>query len=125
MFDLEGRAKPKAIRRRAIKMGKSLFPAAYRAAKGGLLGLGAARRSNKIRRQLAKEYERMIKTNVPWSVKELNISGGDIMELLKIPPSPVVGKILDMLWRECVARPEYNTSQKLKSLAQKHSDLLP
>jgi hypothetical protein len=62
---------------------------------------------------------------VPWSVKELNISGGDIMELLKIPPSPAVGKILDMLWRECVARPEYNTPQKLKSLAQRHSDLLP
>ncbi|MGE5494934.1 MAG: CCA tRNA nucleotidyltransferase [Burkholderiales bacterium] len=125
MFDLEGRAKPKAIRRRAIMLGKRLFPLLIELRRADFWGSGLHEGPVKSADSWQKEYERMIETNVPWSVKELNISGGDIMELLNIPPSPAVGKILDMLWRECVARPEYNTPQKLKSLALKHSDLLP
>ena len=126
MFDLEGRAKPKAIRRRAVKVGKGLFPLLIELRKADFWGSGLHEGRVKSADSWQKEYERMIKTRVPWSVKELSISGDDIMKLLNIQPSPDVGKILDMLWRECVARPEYNNPTKLKSLALSRSgDLLP
>jgi hypothetical protein len=68
----------------------------------------------------------MIEANVPWSIKELNITGSDVMQLLQIPPSPEVGHMLDMLWKECVACPQYNNPEKLKALIMAHKqDLLP
>lgn len=126
MFDLEGRAKPGTIRRRAVKVGRELFPLLIELRRADFHGSGLYDGPVASADSWQREFDSMMEEHVPWSVKELNITGSDVMRLLDIPPSPAVGKILDILWRECVARPEYNNAKKLHSLALAHAgDLLP
>jgi tRNA nucleotidyltransferase (CCA-adding enzyme) len=48
------------------------------------------------------------------SVKNLKISGNDIMEILKIEPGPKVGMILDVLLGEVLENPEKNKKEILE-----------
>jgi len=50
----------------------------------------------------------------PVSVKMLKINGTDLMELLKIKPSPKIGAILDVLLSEVVEDPKLNTKKHLE-----------
>jgi tRNA nucleotidyltransferase (CCA-adding enzyme) len=126
MFDLEGRAKPKTIRRRAVKVGRELFPLLIELRRADFWGSGRCTGPVMSADSWQKEYDRMIESKVPWSVNELNITGSDVMRLLDIPPSPVVGNILDILLKECVACPHYNNAEKLKELTIAHKqNLLP
>ena len=49
----------------------------------------------------------------PVSVKMLKINGHDLMELLKIPPGPVLGAILDVLLSEVIEDPARNNRDYL------------
>jgi len=51
----------------------------------------------------------------PVSVKMLKINGQEIMDLLKINPSPKVGMILDILLEDVLKEPKNNTKTYLKS----------
>lgn len=53
----------------------------------------------------------------PVSVKMLKINGSDLMEQLKIPPSPKIGAILDVLLSEVIENPELNTQEYLSQRA--------
>lgn len=53
----------------------------------------------------------------PVSVKMLSINGSDIMDLLKIPPSPKVGAILDVLLSEVIEDPRNNIKDDLSARA--------
>ncbi len=70
----------------------------------------------------------------PISVKMLKVNGNDVMEILKIPPGPKVGQVLDILLSEVLDEPKNNekeilrkeierlakfSDQELKNLAQK------
>ncbi len=76
-----------------------------------------------------KQYtEEILSLNVPWNIQDLAITGNDIISELALPPSPRIGKILDMLFKECVAHPGMNNIAALKKRAQeaaKGSQLLP
>lgn len=50
----------------------------------------------------------------PISPKMLKINGEDIMEILKIEPSPKIGKILSILLEEVIEEPEKNTNKNLE-----------
>lgn len=50
----------------------------------------------------------------PISVKMIKINGQEVMDLLKIKPSPKVGMILDVLLEEILKEPKNNTKTYLK-----------
>jgi poly(A) polymerase/tRNA nucleotidyltransferase (CCA-adding enzyme) len=56
----------------------------------------------------------------PFSIKDLKINGLDVMEILKIKPSPQVGEILNEIFKEVEEKPELNDREilleKIKSL---------
>lgn len=54
----------------------------------------------------------------PVSVKMLKINGDDLMTDLKIPPSPKIGAILDVLLGEVLADPLRNTEENLRARAR-------
>ena len=113
MFDLEGKAKPKTIRRRAVLLGKEIFTllTALRRA-----DFNASRNGDNVIKSAdnwQKELDRMIEEDVPWSVKDLAITGHDVISALHIKPSQKVGDILGMLFKECVAHPKMNDYQTL------------
>ena len=117
MFDLEGRAKPKTIRRRAVMLGRETFERLIEIRRADVIGSGwpVARVASADNWQ--RELDRMLAEGVPWTVAELDVTGRDISEWLGIPPSPMVGEILKALHKECVMNPGRNSREALKKSA--------
>ena len=127
MFDLEGRAKPKTIRKRAIILGKRGFLLLIALRRADFLGSGYP--GDIISADnWQKEFDRMIEQKVPWSVGDLAVTGNDIMNALHIQSSPEIGKILNHLFHESVLHPNINIPVKLieqaKQFAQ-NNHILP
>ncbi|MCU0680357.1 MAG: CCA tRNA nucleotidyltransferase [Planctomycetes bacterium] len=59
----------------------------------------------------------------PISVKMLKINGSDIMELLKISPSPKIGAILEVLLAEVIDDSELNTKEYLEKRSRELNEL--
>ncbi len=49
----------------------------------------------------------------PFTIKDLKINGHEVMEKLKIPPGPLVGKILQALFHEVEENPKHNQRRYL------------
>ena len=118
MFDLEAKARPKTIRRRAVMLGKEVFSLLIALRRADVIGSGKDVGEIPSADNWQKELDRMIKDGVPWQLGDLAITGEDIMAAAGIPESPAVGRILDALFRECVAHPGLNTPDTLKSRAK-------
>ena len=50
---------------------------------------------------------------VPMSLRDLAVTGRDLMEELGIPPGPEVGRILRQLLVLCANKPSQNTRERL------------
>src|SRR5680860_596350 len=58
----------------------------------------------------------------PVSAKMLKINGDDLINVLKISPSPKIGAILDVLLSEVIEEPENNDKEKLLTMAKRLND---
>jgi len=67
-----------------------------------------------LERRIRDEIER----KPPFGLRDLALSGSDIMTLLDIPPGPVVGRILDHLMEKVLDQPEDNTRERLVQFAR-------
>ncbi|PWB75838.1 polynucleotide adenylyltransferase [candidate division GN15 bacterium] len=67
-----------------------------------------------MERRINEEIER----KAPFGLKDLALSGSDIMTLFDIPPGPMVGRILDHLMEKVLDQPEDNTREKLEQYAR-------
>lgn len=113
MFDLEGKAKPKTIRKRAIKLGRENFKMLIELRRADVAGSGYGAVTCLSAENWQAELKRMIGKNVPWSVKDLNITGQDIIEATGKEPSEEIGSILDELFRYCIIYPSANKKEIL------------
>src|SRR3989338_3231671 len=66
-----------------------------------------------------RKYESMIDEamRAPLSVTALKIDGTKLMEILKIPPGPKIGQILNILFEEVLDEPGKNTAEYLEKRA--------
>lgn len=53
-------------------------------------------------------------------VTDLEITGNDIINQLKIKPGPIIGEILDFLLENVLDNPEYNNNEKLLELTEEY-----
>ncbi len=127
MFDLEGRAKPSTIRRRAVMLGRETFERLIEIRRADVIGSGWPVERVPSADNWQKELDRMVAEGVPWTVGELKVTGREISEWLGIAPSPAVGRILKALHKECVTTPSRNNPKALKesALALGRSIILP
>ena len=116
MFDLQGRAKPKTIRKRAVHLGRDMFEMLIALRRADFAGSGKPAGNNDSAVRWQTELDRMIRDNVPWSVGDLNISGSEISKMLG-GASPKVGEVLNQLLWQCVSRPAVNTTDSLRKRA--------
>jgi|WetSurMetagenome_2_1015567.scaffolds.fasta_scaffold00331_11 tRNA nucleotidyltransferase (CCA-adding enzyme) len=79
------------------------------------LGSGTPKAEPYKLRHLQYMFERV--QNDPVSVKMLKINGTDLMNDLKIPPSPKIGTILDVLLAEVIEDPGLNNKEFLSKRA--------
>lgn len=121
MFDLEARARPKTIRRRAVTLGREGFSLLIALRRADVAGAGMGAQSVPSADNWQAELDRMEAQGVPWHVGELDITGHEVADILGFGASPAVGRILDLLHRECVASPAANDNVVLRRRAAVHA----
>ena len=119
MFDLEGRAKPMTIRKRAVKLGRENFEMLIELRCADIAGSGKGQKGCGAAENWKKELGVMMQKNVPWTVGELDVTGDELMEALGIGQSRQVGSILRELHRHSVLYPAQNKKHLLISRAGK------
>lgn len=67
--------------------------------------------------QIADRFEQAARRQPLWSVRELAITGQDLMDELGIPPGPVIGQIRERLIRSVLGNPSVNSRERLLSAA--------
>ncbi|MBC8538416.1 CCA tRNA nucleotidyltransferase [Christensenellaceae bacterium NSJ-63] len=113
MYDLAGEARESRLRRKCQEVGYRRFLqlAALREADvwGSGWETGPVATAERFRRVAAQ----MQAEGVPMSLRDLAVSGRDLMEELGIPPGPEVGRILRQLLVLCANKPSQNTRERL------------
>jgi tRNA nucleotidyltransferase (CCA-adding enzyme) len=105
-----------SVRRLIKKVGKENLKDLIDLRIADRLGSGTKKAVPYKLRHLEYMFERV--QNDPVSVKMLKINGSDLMADLKIPPSPKIGEILDVLLAEVIEKPELNEKDLLAKRAQ-------
>jgi len=101
-----------SVRRLIVKVGRENLQDLIDLRVADRLGSGTPKAMPYKLRHLQYMLEKV--QNDPVSVKMLKINGEDLMSLLKIPPGPKIGAILDVLLGEVLEDPENNNVSYLK-----------
>lgn len=114
MFDLNNTAKEGTMRRAFARWGyeRSLDMCDIRRA--DFIGSGILKGDVPSAVRWRRILEKMREENAPFSEKELNCTGEDIMEWLGIGPGPAVAEIKKRLLAHCAVRPKDNTAEGLR-----------
>lgn len=120
MFDLN-KCKPKTIRKFLSKINKDkiLYSDWLRlkfSDRTGNMLKGSYQLEEKKNMIKSMEVEMLREENISGGVKELDISGNDIMNILNINQGPEVGYMLNYLYEVCINYPEFNNNNKLKQI---------
>ncbi|MEK7498217.1 MAG: HD domain-containing protein [Patescibacteria group bacterium] len=108
-----------AIRRFIRNVGKEYLEDMLALRVGDRLGGGATETSWRL-----EEFKkRLIEVQKqPFSIKDLKINGTDVMKELDIKPGPKVGKILEKLFKEVIAKELQNNKEELTEAIKKLSN---
>ncbi|HTX87083.1 MAG TPA: HD domain-containing protein [Candidatus Nanoarchaeia archaeon] len=110
-----------SVRRLIKKVGKENLKDLIDLRIADRLGSGTPKAEPYKLRHLQYMFERV--QNDPVSVKMLKINGTDLMNDLKIPPSPKIGEILDVLLGEVIENPENNNPEYLSRRARELNEM--
>jgi len=85
------------------------------------IGSGKRKGYSKIIEEFKKRIKKMKDEDSAFKIKDLNITGNDIMEIRKIKPSPLVGEILEYLMQLVLDEPKLNTKEQLVQLVKDYT----
>ncbi len=111
-----------AVRRFIRKVGLDLLDDLYALRRADRVGNGTKKGESKHLELLKQHIEKILEEENAFSVKDLNISGRDVMKIRNIPPSPEVGKILNYLLEIVLDDPKKNTYDELTELIKKYEE---
>jgi tRNA nucleotidyltransferase (CCA-adding enzyme) len=117
MFNMTEEWSDGAVRRFIARIGKDNIEdlLALREADGLSRGDAKTLEEN---RTIRARVERILASDAAFKIKDLAITGGDVMELLGMGEGPEVGAILRELFDIVLERPEYNSREKLISIVR-------
>lgn len=72
--------------------------------------------------ELQQRMDKIVEEENALHISDLNIKGEEVMELLKIPPSPKVGVVLGYLLEKVLDDPSLNEKEKLIELIKEHEN---
>ncbi len=110
----------KIVRRAVYKIGEDIFPSLFVVSRADIMAQSDYMRKEKLANVKAWEdcYQKVQKAEACISLKNLAISGKDLMEA-GIPAGKKLGSILDSLLLEVLENPDKNTREYLLSKALK------
>lgn len=85
------------------------------------IGSGKRKGYSRIIEEFKHRINKMKDEESVFKIKDLNITGNDIMKIRQIKPSPLVGKILEYLMQLVLDDPKLNTNEKLVQLVKDYT----
>lgn len=112
----------KGVRRAMNKMGSDIFPGLFEVKKADTLAQSMYKREDKLNRlaELNTIYDEIVRNGDCVSLKELKISGKDLIEA-GMQPGKQLGDVLNALLDRVVEEPELNDTETLLKLAKELS----
>ena len=104
----------KCVRRAIFKNGTEQYPAFFAVKRADTLAQSEYQRNEKLVELMQYEwfYEKIIKEKQCMSIKELAITGSDLIAL-GMQPGKAIGEVLNQLLELVLEHPEWNTKEKL------------
>lgn len=118
MFDLQNKAKPLTIRKKAAELGEDMFRKLIALRRADFVGSGKTMPLVESADRWEKILGEMLAEKAPFTENDLNITGKDIMQALNIPEGALVGLIKKRLLAVCIARPSQNNRRYLLTHAK-------
>ena len=117
--DYKIEARPRAVRRALHKIGKEHFEQILELKQADMLAQSTYQREEKEEnlRQVRALYEEILRKEECVSLKELALTGKDLMEL-GVPQGKQLGMILQQLLEDVLENPEHNTREYLVTLVR-------
>jgi putative nucleotidyltransferase with HDIG domain len=120
LFDYRPEWTDAAVRRFLKRVGWEHLRDLFDLRRADIKGTGIGSDGSSIA-QLEERIRKVRESNAPLSVGELAIDGADVMEVLGLPPGPLVGQLLRTILEEVLEDPSLNDRdrllRRLKSLA--------
>ena len=110
------------VKRFIKKVGKDNLPLLFELRKADRLGKGKVKQteSNEDLEELAARIAAIVEKNECLDLKDLKISGIDLMKRANLKPGPLIGKTLNYLLELVLHNPELNKKEVLISYAEKY-----
>lgn len=109
-FSVDERQTDSALRRFIRRVGKENLEHILALRIGDRLGGGATETSWRLE-LYKKRLEEVQK--LPFTVADLNVDGHDVMKIYNVPPGPIIGKVLDALFKDVEAGTLANEQEAL------------
>lgn len=109
----------RSVRRAVNKIGKELFPAYLAIRRADTLAQSLYRREEKLQNieEITKEYDRILQQKECVSLKELAVTGSDLIRI-GMKPGKELGDTLQMLLEEVLENPQFNEKEKLLEMVK-------
>ena len=121
--DLRIEPRPKYLRRAINRLGEDLFPIFFDVQRADVLAQSDFRRTEKIEwiEKNEQDYEEIIRKRECLSLKDLAVSGRDLIDA-GVKPGKDVGEILNRMLEEVLDDPEKNDKEYLMSMYVTHKE---
>ncbi|MDD5065484.1 MAG: HD domain-containing protein [bacterium] len=111
-----------AVRRFLRKAGLDLLDELFVLREADRIGNGTKEEKSKHLEELKKRIRKILDEENAFSLKHLKINGQDVMRIKGIPPSPLVGKILNAIMEKVLEDSSLNTKEKLEELVKEYKE---
>lgn len=111
MYDLDGRAKEKTLKKQFVQWGPSFVSDLAKLREADVIGSGISREPVDTAERWRRVLSEMLAANTPFSENELDITGSDIASLGF--SGRQIGEIKRSLWLHCAVHPEDNKKPRL------------
>lgn len=119
MYDLNGQARESKIRRKIQSMGYENFERLILLREADFVGSGYEKRPIETAEKFRRIMQTMQREKAPMSVRELEITGADLMQRYGIEGRQL-GEVLRALLDECLLRPSQNNRRQLLCMAARY-----
>jgi poly(A) polymerase/tRNA nucleotidyltransferase (CCA-adding enzyme) len=109
-----------AVRRFIRKVGLDNIEDIFKLREADRLASGIRSENSYHLELLKKHINKILEEENAFSIRDLKVNGYDVMEIKKIPPSPLVGKILNYLFEIVLNDPSKNERETLLKLIKEY-----